>query len=208
MAKEHGKIRGFFFEIDGDGETLQEGLRNFGAALGRALAGPPPRIPKPLPSADVRTPSASIQEVVPGEDIEAEVEGSILEEGAGSSRKKKGSSTRKPEGMPSVIELDLTGKNDVTLQHFANQKKPQGLSERCLLAASWLKNHADVDEVTTNHIFTCFKILDWTPHPSSYRTLMNDMKQKQKSLDRGSTAGSFKINLHGENLVAKMGTAS
>ena len=37
MAKERGKIRGFYFEIDGADDTLQEGLKNFGAALGRAL---------------------------------------------------------------------------------------------------------------------------------------------------------------------------
>jgi len=207
MAKERGKIRGFFFEIDGGDETLQEGLRNFGMALGRALSGPP-RPVKALPPASGKGKHHEKEDEVEGEVVETEPDlFDIANENGeenGAAKKKKPGTPRKPAQMPKVIELDLEGKKGVSFKEFAIKKKPENFSERFLVATAWLKDYGGVNEVTANHMFTCYKIAGWTPHPNSYYTTLNDLRHKQKSLDKGSAAGTYRINLHGENLVSQM----
>lgn len=208
MSKERGKIRGFFFEFEGGDDALQEGLKNFGMALGRALTGPP-RIPKALPNPNKNGKEES-QDENATEVSDPETEDELLDasEENDNGRQKKQTSARKPEPMPSIVDLDHQGKKGVTLESFAKQKKPGSYFERALVIVYWLKNYGDLEEFGADHVFTCFKLLDWTPQPKNYRTMLRDMLNKQKSLDKGSIPGAYRININGENLVAKMGSAS
>lgn len=50
-----------------------------------------------------------------------------------------------------------------------------------------------VAEITADHVFTCFKVLNWTPHPANYAQVLSDLKRKQKSFDKGDTTGGYKM---------------
>jgi hypothetical protein len=201
MNKERGKIRGFFFEIDGDQETLQEGLKSFGAALGRALSGPA-QAPRPLPG---KLPNGQFTELpvdettVQNDDLDSD----FPQSETGSPKKK---APRRAAPLPKVLDVDIKGKDGVSLKDFAEQKKPASFYDRFLCAAAWFKDHGKIDEVTADHVFTAYKIVGWTPHPSSYYTVLSDLKNKAKTLDKGSSPGSYKINLAGINAVNNLGS--
>lgn len=196
MAKERGKIRGFFFEIDGGDETLQEGLRNFGTALGRALSGPPRNVRSALPSppANGKHDEPQVEDDV----IDEEVDGEVVP----SKPKKTGAKKQQP--MPEVVEFNIEG-DGTSFKDFAAEKKPESISDKCLVAVAWFKNHGGLEEVTANHVFTCFKLMGWT-HPASYNQLLSDLKRKAQTLSKGEGTGAYKINLAGTNVVNGMGS--
>jgi|SRR5579875_804730 len=59
-----------------------------------------------------------------------------------------------------VSDLDLTG-GGVGWKDYAGQKSPQSANEKYLLAAAWLTKHAGRETFTVDHIFTCFRAMEW-----------------------------------------------
>jgi hypothetical protein len=203
MAKEeNGKIRGFYFEIDGSDATLQEGLRNFGAALGRALSGPQKPALRQLPPPKEKVAAAS------GEEYET-TDTEVTEEDEFAPppppKPKKLQSTKKNQPIPAVLDLKLD-QGSVPFKLFTEQKNPSSINDRVLVAAVWMKDYAKIEEITVDHLFTAFRYMNWNPQPPSYSQVLVDLRRKQQKFDKGSSPGAYRINLVGYRAVSEMGS--
>lgn len=99
-----------------------------------------------------------------------------------------------------VITLDLRGSGGNSLQDFVKAKNPKGNPDRYVTVAYWLKTHHSLDEIGDNHIYTCFKTLNW-PLPTDIRKIFANAKRRNGFFDVGSKLGMFRLNVVGENRV-------
>jgi hypothetical protein len=114
------------------------------------------------------------------------------------------SKPRAPRKLPRpnvLADVDLTS-GEMPFEKFAEEKgKPSAHLKRYLLIAYWFKTFRNVDAITPNHVFTCYKKVSWT-------TQARDFAQPLRDLARNGNGdmkeGSFAINHIGEGVVEKM----
>jgi hypothetical protein len=111
--------------------------------------------------------------------------------------------TRTPRKAPPVkvlSDVDLNS-GDVPFEKFAKEKGPGATLSRHLVAAYWFKKYRNLDGITADHAFTCYKKMSWgtdirdfaQPFRDNARAGRGDMKK-----------GLFAINHIGEDVVEKM----
>lgn len=199
------------FEMDGATDALADGLRSLANALSQTSAAPRPvRTLNPVRSTSAAAEPASPQEELPfsnaadpGESTEAEVpreatEGPI----ADVDRARRRYAPRTPNILSDV---DLAS-GQMPLKTFAEQKSPSETLDRYAVIAAWFKAHRNLDEVTADHMYTCFKFLGW-PSPDDVGQPLRDLKSKKRWFDKGTGKGGYKINIIGMNAVDKMNDA-
>jgi hypothetical protein len=198
MAKEEkGKIKIRFFEVDLEGtdETLQEVIRTVTTIAGRA---PTVLRTKALPS------SPKSQELLEplSEDGSNVVDlDEIQEEIPMSSTKPK---KKRSYANPQVVEIDLKS-GDMPFANYCKSKNPSNTVKKYIVCAAWLKEFRGEDEISINHIYTCFRVMSWG--------VQRDMGQPFRSgkklgyFDNGSKNGLWKINHIGLDKADKMGSA-
>jgi len=97
----------------------------------------------------------------------------------------------------SVIDVDLKG-GPIAFKDYAHSVK--GLQDRFLAAAAWFKEYRKLDSVTLNHVYTCFKHMNWDVVPD-----MSDPFRKLESKDYGKySKKAFAINHVGEDEAKKV----
>ncbi len=198
--EDKGKVKFRFveFELEGSNATLEESMRQIAAAVTRGSSQTqfvnPSKVAKQLdaPPADVDLAAEDLELAEP-------VEEPASSNGASSRAKKPG----RPHPKPEVIDLDLKA-GDVAFKEFCGQKKPANQRSRYLVIACWLKEHADISEITIDHIYTCYKFMNWTPIPDNMVQPLRVMKSTEGWFDKGEEAGSYALNHVGENKVAEM----
>lgn len=73
---------------------------------------------------------------------------------------KKGS--RRRTGTPSAIrELDLTPDGKPSLKEFVQEKQPKTNHDKNVVSVYYLAEILELDGVTVNHVFTCYKDMNW-----------------------------------------------
>jgi len=77
--------------------------------------------------------------------------------------------------------------------------------ERYLIAAIWLRDHLDVQAVTNDHIYTCYKYMAWTPFPRDFNTGFSNAKQKGW-FQRAEERGAWTMTTVGEDYANNMGS--
>ena len=195
MAKDRkAKVRGFYFEYDGDADDLKEGLHILGSAFSKALAQPQVIVRKALPADE---------EIIDAEVVEAE-EGDGQDGKASSTTTSK--NTRSKKRNYKVVDV-RPQENAEQLATFAEKYMVDTLQDKALLAVHWLHECCGLVEVNADQIFTCFKLQNWR-NPSDYTTLLKDMVDKPKKLDRGSATGLYRINLNGSNVLRNLKKAN
>jgi len=111
------------------------------------------------------------------------------------------SRVRKPT-TPDVLDFDFL--SELSLQDFADRHTDvDNEPDRYLIIAAWFKDHRDVSAVTTSHIYTAYRTLDWPAGIEDFGWPFRYLK-KQKFFG-SATRGEFEINHLGLAKVKKLG---
>jgi hypothetical protein len=119
--------------------------------------------------------------------------------GQKSAQSKRGVSRAKSH-MAVVKELDLkkSGANP-SLRDFYIQKKPKTFSEQNAVFVFYLNRIKEMDSVTPNHVFTCYKEVKARVPGAFYQSLL-DTSRIKGWIDTGDTE-NIRITTVGENFV-------
>jgi hypothetical protein len=155
MNDDNGKIRVLVFELDGSNATLQESLRTIANAFGMGQTVMRPTLeqsPQVPPSIQ---PTASTEVV----DVEAKnqernfpSEETIRATSPRAKRKQKFQT-------PKILDIDLTS-GALPFKTFCEMKaNPKMDTKRYLLIAAWFKEHLNLEAITTDHVYTCYRFM-------------------------------------------------
>jgi len=190
-------VRFIMFEADlAEGEvgqvlqTLQSALRPAATSTIQRIA--PPLAPtKPIASEpqQVRENDVRIEEV--------EQEAEIADSSPAPARTR---GPRKAAPTPKVIEIDV--KSEVSLAAFAEKAKPKNHSQRYLVIAAWLHKHRGIEAITADHIYTCYRSLEWPTNIPDFAQPLRALKHKQ--LFTSPETGNYAINHIGLSRVEKL----
>jgi hypothetical protein len=191
------RIRFVMLEADVDNGNLSE----FANTIANALKGS--SYQKALTPAS----NAHPKEHSNGESIEASVDESqdeVIDDDASPPPAKPSTKPRKPfVSKVKVIELDLNS-GDMPFEKYVAERAPEQLISKFLVIAVWLKEFRQVDEITADHAYTCFKKVGWG--------VVSDMTQPFRDLKKGGRGdyenGKFKVNHIGVDVVIKMNRSS
>ena len=173
-------------------QAIQNALRlhpNSHAAQQRLIAQAPARPPAPNGNAAEGEPAETNDEVAEGEETGT------------------AAATPAPRGprklrTPKVLDLDLTG--DPSFASFVEARKIPSDQMKFLTVAAWLKEARGIDEITADHVYTCYRAVKWSSGIDFDQPLRN-LKHRQY-LD-SKQRGHFSINHLGlaevEKLAAK-----
>jgi hypothetical protein len=95
-------------------------------------------------------------------------------------------------------DLNLKPAGKTSAVDFVEEKKPSNLLQKCVVALYYLVNTLELEAVTTDHIYTFYKFMQW-PVPSD---LVNTLQQTGTKgwLDTANSS-DIKITHMGDNLV-------
>jgi len=111
---------------------------------------------------------------------------------------------RKPRkiSVPKVlVDVDLNS-GDMPFAKFAEGKAPTSDLARHLVVAYWFKAYRQVNSVSIDHVYTCYKKVGWSTDIKDFAQPFRDVQRQQ---GRGEFKGGlFTINHLGEDAVEKM----
>jgi hypothetical protein len=108
---------------------------------------------------------------------------------------------RKAPKAPNVIEMDM--KSDVSLADFAKGKDAGSHHKRYMIAATWLKEHRGIDAATADHIYTCYKSMNWPANVPDFAQPLRELKSAKLFTQPGK--GLYAINHIGVDKVKSLG---
>lgn len=199
MAKEEkGKIKIRFFEVELEGTdaTLQEVIRSVTSVAGRA---PTVLRARTLP---------------PGQDRQEGVE-ALLDENpnvvdteeapisTSSVTPSKAKTKKKSYGNPQVLDIDLKS-GEIPFASYCKSKNPTDTIKKYLVCAAWFKEYRKEEEISIDHIYTCYRAMGWSVQKDMGQTFRGG--KKQGYFDNGSKNGMWKINHIGLDKVLSMGS--
>jgi hypothetical protein len=193
------KFRYIEFEMDASDSTLQDTLRNITTAIGKST-GSHGRVhdsnPRQLQQALETLNSAETDPVsTQDEQPNSETEGSESQ----TDTRAKRSVTRPPEILN---DLDLTSGNTPFKECFKS-KNPTTESQRYLVIAGWLKQVRGIDEITMDHVYTCYRLLGLQT-PKDTTAPLRAMK-KNGWFNKGTVRGRYALNQIGEHEFSNLG---
>lgn len=196
------KLRLIEFEVEGGNSAIVESLRTMATALTRQKQPGPRALAAPSVGNGEKSEEPSPQgEIDFGLSDEASPE-PIANAAEGSSRTTRPRAPRKAPVAPALIEIDIkTGKPPLA-EFVQLVGSPESDWHRYLAIAYWLKRHytPSVEAVTASHIYTCYRLLDWTA-PNDVSMPLRDTTRKQQWFKK-EVAG-YVITLLGENEIQK-----
>lgn len=192
MAKNsgRGRIRVFLAEFEGDDKTIQEGLQAISIAASKIFQSPP-KIIKVQSTAAIPMNEDELLEELDEEDEELRVDISA-------NSKPKQSSYKRP-AMLLVKELNLRPEGKLSWRDFHEQKQPVTQEHTITVAVYYLKCILEIDKLTPQHVFTCFKDANIRT-PKHLPQAIRDISKRKGWFDT-SERGNIKITNHGENFV-------
>jgi len=213
QGTEKGKIRVLFIELEGNNQTLQDGLRTVSQMLPRAVE--VKMLPKlvqngvaaPASNArpaepDLFNQDAAAAGVIDPEEVEQPDAGA-----ASSTRKKRGEGTKteRNAGINPVMDLNFVPKDKPALKAFFAEKAPATDMEQILVVGYYLKQTLEVATFGPGHIFAGFKHVN-KPIPVDLRQTMRNMKpmvgiKQGKGWLNFTDVESARLTTEGENVV-------
>jgi hypothetical protein len=174
------------FRFRGSSESMQKGFEAFGAALGAALgtAAPPARQVngnrrKAQAQLTATSPVTTDPETVDTSDQGEELEAAPEVASPAVPKSKKAPGTPKYSFLP---DFDLAPAGKTSLKDFVAGKAAEGEQDKYLLVCWWLQTEGGADPFTGNHIFTCFRALNWKPR-LDVNAPVREMKSKKSFFD-------------------------
>ncbi len=116
--------------------------------------------------------------------------------------KAKGKSRAKASSTASlsiVRDLNLKPKGKDSFDQFATKKNPDSNQHKCVVAVYYLRHELNLTLITVDHVYTCFKHMQWRV-PTSLANTMAYVSSVHGWLDTRSM-GDIKLTTIGENLV-------
>lgn len=108
---------------------------------------------------------------------------------------------RKP-AKRTVVSMDLD--SPVSLADFAAKYPIKNDKDRFLVALAFLKEHRpDISPINADHLFTCFKSMDWPSGARDFSQPLRNLKAEQL-VDAGEERGTYVINHVGEGKLKKL----
>lgn len=204
MAKEKkddkAKVRVFFAEIEGDNETIRDGLRSIAEAVNRTFQ-PETRVVK------VITSSSSVNQNQLPEEAEEQIidiESQDAQESTSDEEKPKSKPSR-PKKSPSysfIKDLNLRPSGKQSLRDFYAEKNPADQQQILTTVLHYLQHIIELDNVTVNHLYTALKDLSelGVRVPTNIAQRMRDISNRKNWVDSSKT-DSLKMTTTGDNFV-------
>ena len=193
MAKEDkGRIRILYLEMEGANDTLVSGIRDITNVLGRTH--PQQRQPQALPN----NADSAKENIQPSLNFDGEV---VEAEEVHEAPKTKAKRSSYP--VPQVLDIDLKD-GEVSLEQFCQRKNPTSNTQKYLVIATWFKEYRSIKFISTNHIYTAYRALGWSP-AKDLRGAFN--AGKSAGHFNGPVKGEWEINHIGLEIARKMGGA-
>jgi len=98
---------------------------------------------------------------------------------------------------PKTVELGIDKQK---LQAFYNTKSPGGHEEKFAVFCYYLKENHDLNEVTVDEVFTCYRLLN-VRGPEAWTQKFRDAKSRKSWFNKGSEQGKYAISTIGEEFV-------
>ena len=130
-------------------------------------------------------------------EAEIEVQGEVEEVSNEGARQR---APRKPAPTPQVLSIDLT--TEPSIATYAQKANPESHLKRYLVIAAWFKEHRNIDAITSDHVYTCYRSFKWPLDIKDFGQPLRDLKFKQ--LFTSPEKGSYAINHLGLQEVGKL----
>ena len=111
-------------------------------------------------------------------DTEAEGIGEVIENEQNSVKKSSKPTAKRSFRSPNVIS-GIDFKADKSFVDFANEKNPSSTAEKYLVAAAWFKQHRDIDAISMDHVYTCFRLMSWSTSAIDFSQPLRDLKKEE-----------------------------
>ncbi|WP_286764265.1 MULTISPECIES: hypothetical protein [Rhodopirellula] len=193
MAKKEskGRIRVFFAEIEGDDETIQDGLRALTGAVSKTFQ--PKVVMLPSPSSDGETPAIeSVDDLIDDPDFEEDVVDAPA-------KKRPSNGKKKPPKLSLVSELDLRPEGKTNFRDFFEGKAPRTQKEQIAVIIYYLKCIAEEQDITADHVYTCLKNAE-VKVPTFLPQVIRKCSSEKGWVD-SSNSKDLNITTSGENFV-------
>lgn len=198
-----GKLTIMVVQLEGNDATLQEGIRTFKEAMGRAMPQAAPRayLPPPASLAALSPPLADeYANGTDNADLQEPPGGMVIDTTASDHvPPSKSAKSRKPPVMQFVKNLDLHPKGKTSLNSFVEQKKPTKQFEKITVCVYYLCRILEVEGVTAHHVYTCLKHIG-AATPNDLPQEMRNVANRKGYIDV-SDPGDVKITNPGDNFV-------
>ena len=156
MAKkgQKGRVRVFFAEIEGDDETIQDGLKAMATAVSKTFQ---PTIVKVIENQPINLPSEEFsEEIDDASEYLEELEDDSVDSKDGKKKRNSSGKKRKPPKMSLVKDLDFRPEGKESFAEFVQKKKPSTQNDKVVVSVYWMKTVLERGNLTFNHIYTCF----------------------------------------------------
>jgi len=141
-------------------------------------------------------------------DEQLEVDDADLdEEPSAEPAKPKAPRTSKPRvaKTPTVLN-EIDANSEPSLKGFGAQYDLSSTIDKYLVVALWFRDARNTPTITVDHVYTCFKLLNWSTSSNDFQKPMRNLRDEQ-SLKGGSKEGYF-LTLPGAGKIeAKKRTA-
>jgi hypothetical protein len=207
----HNQVQGFVFGInlEGSEQVVMEGIKAFTHAMAKSGVVLAPPVTRPVLSAGSKTTTATTvadQVEEPNATLEVPEEEPVVEvsdetPGNGAERKR-----RIPPEPKVINDLDITA-GPMPLKTFVEQKGPRKSQDRLVVVAVWLKKHKSFEEVTRDHLYTCYQQMggsgDWKAL-NNFDVIVRQLGKRKSWFEKGKNEASFKVTIIATNYVDDM----
>lgn len=208
------KFRMVDFEMEGGNAELAEGLKSFATSIARGnFSNSQVRVLTASKTATTNSATATGEAV---DTAEAENGSSEVDENfVDLATEDTAEDTDRPKRkyippMPRVVtDLDIkTG--DMPLKKFLEQKGPSKAQDRIVAVSAWLRKYQNVEEVSRDHLYTCYQQLggsgEWKS-PNDFDSMIRTISKRKGWFEKGSAENLFKLTIVGLNHVDDMGAS-
>lgn len=126
------------------------------------------------------------------EDAQTIEDAEVAEEAAAPTAKPARTAVSRPRKYPSpeVIDVDLL--SEPSFANYIADKKIDSDADRYLTVAAWFKECRQVNEITANHVYTCYRSVHWPTTIEDFVQPLRNLKFRQ--LMTSPSRGCFSIN--------------
>lgn len=198
------RVRVFFGEIEGDNETIRDGLRSIAEAVNKTFQ-QETRVVRVITAGgnlDQKQLATELEQQI----IEAELAGDEDSSSAGEPsverQRGKASRAKKSPSYSFVKDLNLRPEGKPSLRQFYGEKKPSDQQQLLTVIVYYLYRILEIENVSVNHVYTGLKELTevGVRVPNDIPQRLRDTSTRKGWLDT-SDANALKTTVSGDNFV-------
>lgn len=177
--------------LQGDGELVYKvfsDVRNNGLGLLN-------EVPSVVKSTDVSKDENIDENTVERKEVEPQESSVLATPHKAKSRKKNGISN-----VQLIKDLDLSGTGSAkSLKAFMEEKNPSTNVQKTTAFVYYLQNFLEIDEITIDHIFTCYKSMNYRIPNNLQQNLSDTSSSKYGYISRKD--GKYSMTILGSNFI-------